>query len=74
VPNAYAPDMDVERVTVVPNEAEAELACSVLRAEGIECATRTADGGTEYWGGFHEIVVRPEDAERARALLQPAEE
>jgi hypothetical protein len=66
--------MELARVTVVPNEAEAELACSVLRAEGIECAARTTDGGTEYWGGWQEVVVRPEDAERARALLQPAEE
>ena len=65
---------ELERVTVAPNEAEAELICSVLRAEGIECVARATDGSAEIWGGFHEVVVRPEDVERAKALLEPAEE
>jgi hypothetical protein len=61
-------------VRVVANEVEAELACSVLRDDGIKCFARPtdlaagrADGLTT--AGPYEIVVDESDAERARALL-----
>jgi hypothetical protein len=63
------------RATVVANEIEAELLCSQLRAEGIECFSKrtnfgagAADGGSSFTGPF-EIWVNEADVERARELL-----
>ena len=59
--------------TVVRNELEAELACSLLRSVGIECGyrqTNVAAGGLEgLRGGWQEIMVDPADVAAAREVL-----
>lgn len=71
--------MDTVRLTVVPDEGEAEILCRMLRAEGIRCAhsrTNTGSGGSDAsasFGGWREVVVLEDDLERARALLPTAE-
>ena len=68
------------RVAIVQNELEAELACSLLRGEGIECFHRATDmtqgafDGLVSSGGSREIVVRAEQRERAAELLQPVDD
>jgi hypothetical protein len=67
------PDEEVV-VTVVSSEAEAELACGLLRSAGIECAyrdTEAIDSTIEDFiaSGPREIVVHPSDLEAARELL-----
>ena len=66
--------MGFARVTVVASGLEAEMACALLRTEGIECFARQTDEAIGAWqtgaGGPHEVVaVRDEDLERARELL-----
>jgi hypothetical protein len=61
-------------VTVVSGEAEAEIACGLLRSAGIECAyrdTEAIDSPIEDFiaAGQREIVVRPPDLDAARELL-----
>jgi hypothetical protein len=61
-------------LTVVPGETEAEVVCGLLRAAGIECAyrdTEAIDSPLEDFiaSGPREILVRAEDVEAARALL-----
>jgi hypothetical protein len=65
---------ELVRVTTAPGEAEAESFCELLRQNGIECAQRPTeeeDSPFEHFGpeGMREIVVRPDDLEDARALL-----
>ena len=61
---------DVVRLTVVPDEGEAEILCRMLRAEGIRCAhyrTNESSGGSDAsasFGGWREIVVLEDDLER----------
>jgi hypothetical protein len=63
------------RLTVVPDEGEAEILCRMLRTEGIRCAhyrTNASSGGADAsasFGGWREIVVLESDLEQARALL-----
>jgi hypothetical protein len=62
------------RVITVPGEPEAEAFCERLRANGIECAHRLTleeDSPFEHIApdGMREILVRPEDLDAARALL-----
>jgi len=67
-------------VTVVGSDTEAELAMALLRTEGIEATTSASNLGSSSWagasitgaGGPVEILVRPDDAERARELLADA--
>lgn len=67
------------RLTVVPDEGEAEILCRMLRAEGIRCAhyrTNSSSGGSDAsasFGGWREIVVLEDDLGRARALLPASE-
>ena len=67
------------RLTVVPDEGEAEILCRMLRTEGIRCAhyrTNASSGGSDAstsFGGWREIVVLENDLERANALLPTAE-
>ncbi len=67
------------RLTVVPDEGEAEILCRMLRAEDIRCAhyrTNASSGGSDAstsFGGWREIVVLAADLERATALLPTAE-
>jgi hypothetical protein len=63
------------RLAVVSNEIEAELACSLLRTEGIECyfkrtdlAAGRADASLSIGGPF-EIWVHAADLNFARELL-----
>ena len=70
---------DAVRVTKVPGEPEAEALCGLLQNEGIECAFRPTDEPDSAFEGFggeggeYEILVHPDDLERARELLTPAE-
>jgi hypothetical protein len=63
------------RVTVAPDEAEAEVLCGLLRANGIKCAHRPTDEEDSAFEGFggeggrREILVDPADLEAAQALL-----
>ena len=66
---------DEVSVTVVGSQPEAEMACELLRTESIACYHRPtsfaagAGDGLVSMGSPREIVVRAEDAERARQLL-----
>jgi hypothetical protein len=67
---------DFVRVTVVENELAAEMACSALRADGIECIQRQTNFGAGAFdgmrGGPQEVLVRPRDVSRAREILGEA--
>ena len=61
---------DVVGVTVVETESEAEMACGLLRSEGIECSYRQPqDLAADAFWDWREIVVHERDLERARELL-----
>jgi hypothetical protein len=67
--------LEVAVASVVGNEIEADLACSLLRTEGIKCfhkrtdlAAGRADASLSIGGPF-EIWVAGGDLERARELL-----
>jgi hypothetical protein len=61
---------DVVAVTVVETESEAEMACGLLRSEGIECSYRQPQelSADAFWD-WREIVVHERDSDRARELL-----
>jgi Putative prokaryotic signal transducing protein len=68
--------MAVARLTVVPNELEAEVICGVLRNNGVVCFYRTTDAaagglGSEGvgMGGPTEVVVDETDLDAARKPL-----
>jgi hypothetical protein len=68
------PEVDAVVVTVVADENEAELACGLLRANGIKCAyrdTEAIDSPLEDFiaAGPREILVQSVDLESARELL-----
>jgi putative signal transducing protein len=61
-------------VTVVESEAEAEIACGLLRSAGIECAYRDTDAIDSTIEDFiaagpREIVVHASDLDAASELL-----
>jgi Putative prokaryotic signal transducing protein len=64
---------DLAVVETVGTEFEADAVCGLLREAGIECNHRgaTSTGGVlgGVGQGVREVVVRAEDAERARAAL-----
>ena len=65
---------ELVRLTVVPNEAEAEMIRNLLATEGIESMQRTTDfaaGALDGWaaGGAREILVHADDLEAARELV-----
>ena len=65
---------ELVRLTVVANEAEAELVRALLQTEGIGSMQRTTDfaaGALDGWaaGGAREILVRADDLDAARALV-----
>jgi hypothetical protein len=70
---------DPVRVTIVPNEVEADVVCSFLRTEGIRCGHRVTNVGAGSWdgvpniGGAREVLVDPADLEAARAALAAAD-
>jgi hypothetical protein len=58
------------RVLVVADVVAADIACSVLRAEGINSSSRQLESSDAAILAFHhEVLVAPENAERARELL-----
>jgi hypothetical protein len=68
--------MQEARATVVPNEIEAELACSALREHGIACLQRRTSLAGLDWGevnvgsaGGREVIVDAEDLARAKEVL-----
>ena len=61
-------------VTVVSDEAEADIVCGLLRSAGIECAyrdTEAIDSSLEDFmaAGSREILVHASDLEAAKELL-----
>ena len=65
---------DPVRLTVVSSQAEADIVCSLLRANGIKCADRPADVSGEVmgFGGWTEVLVAVEDVPAAQELLGAA--
>jgi hypothetical protein len=67
--------MELVRVTLAANPAEAEAIRGLLQTEGIESVRRQTDFGAGtmdgFSGGQQEILVRPEDLEQAKALVEP---
>ena len=66
--------MDLVRVTLAANPAEAETIRGLLATEGIESVRRQTDFGAGtmdgFSGGQQEILVRVEDLEKARELVE----
>jgi hypothetical protein len=62
------------RLTVVGSQGEADIICSLLRVNGIECGERAADASFEGggFGGWREILVSKGQLEAARELLAAA--
>jgi hypothetical protein len=64
---------DVVRLTVVPSQVEAEVACGLLRSEGIFCDYRRASFlSAASWpagGDWQEILVAEPDLLRAREII-----
>jgi hypothetical protein len=66
---------ELARLTVAPNEIEAEQIRSLLGFEGIESIQRLTDFGSGSIDagtsgvGAREILVKPEDLEAARELI-----
>jgi hypothetical protein len=57
-------------VTTVSSEAEAEMVCDRLLAEGIHAIVQRTIGGPEFGSsGARVVLVDPGDLERARAAL-----
>jgi hypothetical protein len=65
---------ELVRVTTAANPAEAETIRGLLQTEGIESVRRQTDFGAGtmdgFSGGQQEILVREEDLDEARALLE----
>jgi putative signal transducing protein len=66
--------MALVHLTYVPNEAEAEILCALLRTEGIDCdhrSTNFAVGSMDGMpgGGPREVVVAEESLAKAQELL-----
>ncbi len=62
------------RLTVVRNEAEADLLVSALRDAGFDCTQRLTNFGAGATdgvaiGGAREILVRTDELDEARAVL-----
>jgi Putative prokaryotic signal transducing protein len=65
-------EAEIVRLTVVGNEGEAEMVCSLLRLHGIACFARVTDPfgeNTGEFGAWREILVRDDELEAARHLL-----
>ncbi len=66
-------------LTVVQNEAAAEVVCGMLRSNGIACGYEQTNFGAGAADGFPrggpvEIFVGEGDARKARQLLRPDQE
>ena len=67
-------DSELVRLTIVPNEPEAEMIRGLLATEGIESMQRKTDFAAGAWaglpaGGPREILVYAGDLEAARELI-----
>ena len=63
---------DLVRLTVVGSQGEADVICSFLRTNGIECGERAVDISAERgggWGGWREVLVRDADLAIAHDLI-----
>jgi hypothetical protein len=64
---------DVVAIETVGTEFEADAICGLLREAGIECMHRGTTMSAGVLGsvgqGAREVLVRPEDVERAREAL-----
>ena len=63
---------DLVRLTVVASQGEADVICSLLRANGIHCGERATDLSQERgggYGGWREVLVRDDDVAAARDLI-----
>ena len=65
---------ELVRLTIVPNEVEAEVVRALLQTERIESMQRPTDfgaGALDGWaaGGAREILVRAADLDAARELI-----
>jgi Putative prokaryotic signal transducing protein len=66
------------RLTIVGSDVEAEVVCGLLRDAGVKCGHRPAAPSGGPWealatGGPREVLVAPEDLERAREILAAEE-
>jgi hypothetical protein len=63
-------------LTVVGSELEAEVVCQLLRTAGIACFHRATDFAAEARDGLlagagpREVLVRPDDLERAQEVIR----
>ena len=69
--------MELVNVYDAPNELDAELIKSILDSEGIPAMIKSEAYGRVLFGQFRgasfggvQVLVRPEDAERAKAILE----
>jgi hypothetical protein len=60
------------RLTVVASHGEADVICSMLRAEGIASAERMA-GSIDTFANWREILVAESDLAAAREVVASAE-
>lgn len=67
------------RLLIASNEPEAEIVCSLLRADGLRCTYRITDlafgsGGElpSSGAGPREVLVRRDELERAREVIAAA--
>jgi len=68
-------DSELVVVQAFGSRPEADMAVSALEAAGIESMIRADDGGTQRpalaWAGVgFQVVVRREDSDAARAILE----
>jgi hypothetical protein len=65
---------ELRSLTTVSSEAEAEMVCDRLLADGIHAITQRTIGGPE-WGssGARAVMVDAKDLDRAKALLTSEE-
>lgn len=65
---------ELVRLTLAPNPAAAEAIRGLLETEGIESVRRQTDFGAGtmdgFSGGQQEILVRADELERARGLIE----
>ena len=66
------PMADLVRLTVVGSQGEADVICSYLRTNGIECGERGVGDDPRRgsgWGGWREVLVREADLATAHDLI-----
>ena len=63
---------DARRLSIVSGEAEAEIVCGLLRAEGVRCFHQATVISAQVFAGageWREILVLAKDLEGARELI-----